>query len=185
MNEEIKKKFLNDFPISIGNKDNPYIILFDAYTGMGKTTIAKEIAKLDGSIILNNDDVRKWLNDYSSNNLKNELQRYRLELLLKNGNSCIMDSCFCHNYKDKLNYYNGLGYKYYIIRLVCSDKVIKERLDKRNNSNNSSSIANYNDYLWMKENVSLVSDNLIDFTIDTEKDIYNQVLLFCKDILKI
>ena len=60
---EIKEKFIEDFPIPKGNKNKPYIILFDAYTGMGKSTVAREISKCDDSIILNNDEVRSWLKD--------------------------------------------------------------------------------------------------------------------------
>ena len=173
---DIKEKFINDFPIFSGNKNIPYIVLFDAYTGEGKSYVAKIISKLDGSIILNNDEVRNWLNDYNdTSNIKNELQRYRLELLLKNGNSCIMDSCFCHNWKDKKKYYDKLGYKYYIIRLICDDKIVKERLDNRNDNY---SIADYNDYLWMKENVSKVDEKFIDFEINTANDVEKQVKEF-------
>ena len=137
------------------------------------------ISKYDKSVILNNDEVRNWLNDYSDkNNLKNELQRYRLELLLKNNNSCILDSCFCHNWKDKKTYYDELGYKYYIIRLKCSDEVVERRLQERIRSNDNYSEANYNDYLWMKSNVSPVDDNLIDYVIDTEKNVESQVKNF-------
>lgn len=109
--------------------------------------------------------------------MKNELQRYRLELLLKKGKSCIMDSCFCHNWKDKKNYYDNLGYKYYIIRLICDDEIVKKRLDTRVDNY---SIANYNDYLWMKENVSKVDDELIDYEINTEKNVEMQVKEFLK-----
>ena len=176
---DIKKKFIEDFPITKGNKKEPYIILFDAYTGMGKSTVAKEIAKNDNSIILNNDQVRDWLNDYEdSTNLKNELQNYRLELLLKNNNSCICDSCFCHNWKKKIKYYNKLGYKYYIIRLECGDSIIKERLSIRVKDDNNYSIASFEGYLWMKENIELVNDNLIDFIINTEANIEEQVISF-------
>ena len=175
---DIKETFINDFPIKRGNKKEPYIILFDAYTGEGKSYVSSIISKLDNSIILNNDEVRNWLNDYNDKtNLKNELQRYRLELLLKNGNSCIMDSCFCHNWKDKKNYYDKLGYKYYIIRLTCDDEIVKKRLNDRVDSY---SIANYNDYLWMKENVSKVDDELIDYEINTENDVEEQVKEFLK-----
>ena len=172
----IKDKFINDFPIYNGNKNNPYIILFDAYTGQGKSYVSKIISKLDNSVILNNDEVRNWLNDYSDkSNLRNDLQKYRLELLLKNGNSCIMDSCFCHNWKEKKEYYDKLGYKYYIIRLKCNDEVVEKRLEERIKNNDNYSDANYNDYLWMKSNVSHVDNNLVDYVIDTEKDVEFQV----------
>ena len=178
---DIKDKFIKDFPVLKGNKSTPYIILFDAYTGMGKSTVAKEIAKKDNSVILNNDQVRDWLNDYhDSTNLKTELQNYRLELLLRNNNSCICDSCFSHNWKEKKKYYDNLGYKYYVIRLKCSEPVIKERLSKRIKDDNNYSIADFNGYLWMKENVSLVDDNLVDFIINTEENIEEQVDNFLK-----
>ena len=99
---DIKEKFINDFPIIGKRKTNKYIILFDAYTGMGKSTVSKIIQKYDNSIIINNDEIRNWLNDYSDNtNSKTELQKYRLELLLNNNISCISDSCFSHNWIEK------------------------------------------------------------------------------------
>ena len=173
---DIKEEFIKDFPIPKGDKESPYIILFDAYTGQGKSYVSSLISKHDGSVILNNDEVRKWLNDYSdSSNLRNELQRYRLELLLKNKNSCIMDSCSCHKWKEKKEYYDSLGYKYYIIRLVCDEEVVKKRLENRADNY---SVATYKDYLWMKENVPHIDDSLIDVIIDTEKDVEEQVKEF-------
>jgi hypothetical protein len=52
-------KFFEDFPITGTKKDKPYVILFDAKTGMGKSTVARTIAKYDSSIILNNDEISK------------------------------------------------------------------------------------------------------------------------------
>lgn len=178
---DIKTQFINDFSIPKGTKNKPYIILFDAYTGMGKSTVSKKIAEKDKSVILNNDEVRDWLNDYDdSTDLKDELQKYRLELLLQNNNSCIYDSCFCHNWKEKIKYYDNLGYSYYIIRLECNEDVIKERLAVRIKDDNNYSIADFNGYLWMKENVECVDDGLIDFTIYTDRDIEEQIDTFLK-----
>ncbi len=173
------KEFVKEFPIHKGKKEKPYIILLDGYTGMGKTTVSKELAKQDNSIILNNDEVRAFLNDYKdTTNLKDELQKYRLKRLLLNKNSCICDSCLCHNYQEKLEYYKSLGYPYYIIRLDCSEEVVKERLEKRVVNKDNASIATFNNYLWMKENVERVPLELIDFTINTEEDIKLQVKEF-------
>lgn len=36
MNESLLKEFIERFPIPKGNSKKPYIILFDAYNGMGK-----------------------------------------------------------------------------------------------------------------------------------------------------
>lgn len=183
LNPKVLKDFLKEFPITKGKKEKPYIILLDAYCGMGKTTVAKAIAEQDHSIILNNDEVRRFLNDYQDNtNLKDNLQKYRLEKLLENKNSCICDSCLCHNYEDKLEYYQSLGYPYYIIRLECNEEKIKERLSKRVVDENNASSATYNHYLWMKENIKRVPLELIDFTINTEENIELQVKEFLNKI---
>lgn len=174
---KVLNNFIDKFPILEGSKIEPYVILIDGYTGMGKSMVSKCISKFDGSIILNNDEVRYFLNDYKNNNYR-LLQEYRLEKLLKNNNSCVIDSCLCHNYKSKLEYYKRLGIKYYIIRLECSDSIVKERLENRIVSNENYSIANYEDYLWMVNNVERVPKNLIDFIINTKEDISSQVLDF-------
>ena len=44
---KLMKKFLLKFPITGGNKTNPYVILIDGYTGMEKSTVAKCISKFD------------------------------------------------------------------------------------------------------------------------------------------
>ena len=174
--EALRKEFEKQFPIPKGNSKKPYIILFDGYTGMGKSTVSSLIAKYEKVIILNNDEVRKFLNDYNDQTgLKDKLQKYRLEKLLEENNNCICDSCFCHNYEEKLRYYKSLGYKYYIIRLECSDETVKERLSQRTLNKTNASIADYQGYLWMKQNVERVPLNLIDFTINTEIDLEPQV----------
>ena len=77
-----------------------------------KSTVALEIAKYEDVVIINNDEIRSFLCDYKDETgLKDQLQRYRLEELLKNNNNCICDSCFCHNYESKLIYYQSLGYR--------------------------------------------------------------------------
>lgn len=176
MNEDMINKFIEKFPIIKGNSKNPYIILFDAYTGMGKSTIALEIAKYEDVVILNNDEIRNFINDYDDKtNIKDMLQRYRLEKLLENNNNCIYDSCFCHNFETKLKYFKSLGYKYFIVRIECGDEIVKERLKDRTLNKMNYSIANYDDYLWMKKNVRRIPMELVDFVIDNEKEVETQV----------
>lgn len=124
MEQEILQELLEKFPIPKGKKQKPYIILFDAYTGVGKSYVGKLIASKDGSIILNNDEVRNYLKDYNSKKVK-DFQRMRLK---------------------------------------------KRKIDGINFS-----VATYQDYLWMKNNVSPVPKELIDFTINTSKEIEEQV----------
>lgn len=183
--EDILLKFLEQFPILKGNAQKPCIIFFDGYTGMGKTTVAKCIQKHYPAVILNNDEVRNFLHDYQDKtSLKDFLQKYRLEKLLQNHNHCIYDSCFCHNYEEKLSYAKKLGYSFYIVRLECSEKVIKERLEKRKVTKDNFSISTFNDYLWMKNHVKRVPLELIDFTIYTDQDLEPQIVQFVKEILE-
>lgn len=180
---KLLKEFINFFPIYKGKKDIPYIILLDGYTGMGKTTVAKELSRQDQSIVLNNDEVRMFLNDYQdTTNLKNRLQKYRLEHLLLNKNSCICDSCLSHNYQEKITYYKELGYPYYIIRLECSEEVVKKRLEQRTVNKDNASIATFDDYLWMKENIPRVPEEDINFIINTEKNIDSQITSILNEI---
>ena len=176
MQEKLLNNFIKKFPIVKGKSSQPFIILFDAFTGMGKTTVSQIIIKYIDAIIINNDEIRNFLNDYNdTTNLKEILQRYRLEELLENNNNCIIDSCFSHNFEEKLKYYKNLGYKYYIIRLDCNDEIIKERLKNRTITKINYSKATYDDYLWMKENVKRVPLKMVDFIINTENDVESQV----------
>lgn len=181
MSEDIILKFLKDFPTTGMKKDKPYVILFDAKTGMGKSTIARTISQFDNSIILNNDEIRMWLKENNLDpSLKDTIQTLRLEKLLENNISCIHDSCFCHNWEKKKKYYDDKNIKYYIIRVVCSEETIKERLQVRTVDGINFSTATFNDYLWMKENVNNVPDEYITFIINTEEEIEPQVLEFLK-----
>ena len=53
--------------------------------------------------------------------------------------------------------------------------IVKERLSSRVKDGTNYSIASFNDYLWMKENYPHIDDNLIDFTINIETNIEEQV----------
>ncbi len=177
--DQVLEKFKEKFPIPIGCNKNPYIILLDGYTGMGKSTVSNLLSRFSDAIILNNDEVRKFLGDYEDQTgLKTQLQRYWLEELLKNGNNCILDSCFCHRYQEKLKYVKSLGYRYYIIRLECSDEIVRLRLSKRVLGEKNYSIATYDDYLWMKNCVERVPLELINYTIYTEEELIPQVKVF-------
>ena len=63
MTTELLEKFKQNFPIPKGKNENPYIILFDAYTGMGKSTVARVLIKYLEAIVLNNDEVVMYEED--------------------------------------------------------------------------------------------------------------------------
>jgi len=174
--EEKIIKYFSELPIHKGNKKNPYVILFDALIGMGKSTVAKVISKLDDSVILNNDEARYDLNYYGDSTIIYELQHKRMIELLKNNNSCIIDCNFSNNRKQRLKQIYDLGYPVYVIRLECSEEIIKERILNRTVVvGDNYSTALYDEYLEMKNETTNIDDNLISFIINTEKNIEIQV----------
>lgn len=95
-----------------------------------------------------------------------------------NNNSCLLDSCSTKNWDYKKRYIDSLGYKYYIVRLVCDEDIIKERLDKRTLDGVNYSLAKYEEYFDLKNKCPHIDDSLIDYTIDTGKEIEPQVIEF-------
>lgn len=180
---DMKEKFIRDFPVPKGDKKEPYIIVFDAYCGQGKSYTSKIISQYDHSIILINDQVRYWLNNYTEDvsDILHELQYHRLELLLQNHNSCIWDSCAGHNWDKKRARLEQIGYPYYVIRLQCREETVRERMKNRKVDNNINfSIGTFDDYLWCVEHVPPIADELISYTIDTEQDVDSQAKQFLK-----
>lgn len=189
MNEaEVKKLFDEYFPVSNGDKTKPYLILFDAYIGYGKSYIAKRIAELDSSVVVCNNEVRCLFNDYGDDNdqLWRPLVEQRLKDLLAAGNSVIVDECLPINYERKLEKYRSLGYPIYVIRINIDEDTLRERLKARQfNPPEQYSVINYNDAMRIRANngSKRLPDELINFTIDASKPVEPQVKNFVNEIL--
>lgn len=176
MTDELVESFFNKFPIPKGCAKEPYVIVFDAYSGMGKSTVSRELTKYIDAVILNNDEVRCFLNDLNdTTDLKNRLQRMRLESLLKNHNNCILDNCFSHQYERKLQILKDLKCRYFTVRLECDEAIIKERMDKRTIDGINFSGADYQHHLRMIKTIKRVPDELIDYTIYTDQELDEQI----------
>lgn len=91
----MQEAFDKYFPVVMGDKESPYLVLFDALIGYGKSYVARRLADIDGSIIICNNQVRYRLNDYDDQHAQewHELQHQRIKALLANGNSLIIDEC--------------------------------------------------------------------------------------------
>ena len=75
-------------------------------------------------------------------------------------------------------------FEFLILDDCPSDKTVEERLNKRTLDGVNYSIADYNGYLWMKENVERVPLNLVDFTINVEEELEPQVIRIVESIKK-
>ena len=175
----IQETFNKYFPVVEGNKEKPYLVLFDALIGYGKSYVARRLANIDGSIIICNNQVRYRLGDYGDQHAQewHELQHQRIKALLTNGNSLIIDECLPINYQKKLDFYRGLGYPVFIVRLDCDKDVWAERLKKRRfNPPEEYSVINYDDAVKLNSrHPAHVPDELVDFTIDTTDSVDEQI----------
>lgn len=175
----IQETFNKYFPVVEGNKEKPYLVLFDALIGYGKSYVARRLAELDGSVIVDNNQVRYRLNDYDDKLAEqwHELQNQRIKELLANGNSLIIDECLPINYQKKLDFYRGLGYPVFIVRLDCDKDVWAERLKRRRfNPPEEYSVINYDDAVELNSRYPAhVPDELVDFTIDTADNVDEQI----------
>ena len=175
----IQETFNKYFPVVEGNKEKPYLVLFDALIGYGKSYVARRLAELDGSVIVDNNQVRYRLNDYDDKLAEqwHELQNRRIKELLANGNSLIIDECLPINYQKKLDFYGNLGVPMIIVRLDCDKNVWAERLKKRLfNPPEEYSVISYDDAVELNSHYPThISDELVDFTIDTTDNVDEQI----------
>ena len=176
---DIRKAFDEYFPVVVGNKEKPYIVLFDALIGYGKSYVSQKLASIDGSLIIDNNQVRYRLNDYHDQYASewHELQHQRVKNLLDRGNSLIIDECLPINYQKKLDFYGSLGVPMIIVRLNCDAEVWKQRLKARRfNPPYEYSVINYNAAVELNSRYRAhIPDELVDFTLDTTNNVDEQV----------
>lgn len=179
----IAKFFNSHFRVADGNKTQPYLILFDAYIGYGKSYVSHLISKLDQSIIVDDNEVRYVLNDYGDNKAEiwHDLQKKRIHHLLHTGHSVIVDDCLTIDTNEKLSFIRSLGCPFYIIRLDISEDILKRRLNRRKlDPPEQYSVINYQDATAIRDNNQnkRLPDYLIDYAIDTDSHIKEQVRAF-------
>lgn len=184
--KKVKEKFESLNEIKTGNAKDPYIILLDGIIGSGKSTVAKLISEHLQIEVLSNDKIRNFLCTELPNldfdtreKLVKEIQYPRLKKMLDNKNIVLLDADISENYNKKMDFIRSMGYPYYIIQLICDEKIQKNRIlnrktmltDGRGSDIGSYSLADYNEYLVEKEKKNFLSAVDIYFTLDTSGNI--------------
>lgn len=126
------------------------IILICGYPGVGKTTVAHELAPLIKAVVLSTDKIRKELFDHPSYRDEEKSTIYKIFILmakyLHNANvNCILDATFYNHQsredvKTKLNLRND---QYKIIECICPDELVISRLKERKNDYSDADISIY------------------------------------------
>lgn len=149
------------------------LIIVCGLPGTGKSEVAKLIASMAEGSLLKTDILRKKVGKIFSPKAQKVYQ-----LLLKiakgdllSGKSVILDGTFYS--EDLRNEAVKLAQKYeaqiHFIEVVCKEKIIKDRIEKRLNKDNSESEANYLAYLKMKKVWEPIKEKHI--IIDNSKDL--------------
>jgi uncharacterized protein len=145
----------------------PTLIMVAGLSGSGKTYCARQLRQFFGIEHLNTDKIRKefFKHDphvhrfnnglYSSQNRKIVYERMygRIETLLSQGSSCIVDATFLEKYMRTRMYDIRKKYAAQIILIhpKTSENKVREHLEKRKNNKGSVSDADWTVYLKQKQ----------------------------------
>lgn len=145
------------------------IILICGYPGVGKTTLANELAPYIDAVVLSSDKVRKELIDKPSYTQEEKSLVYNILLLiskyLHNAKiNCILDATFNsqrsrEDVKKRLNLDND---QYKIIECICAEELTISRIQKRKDDYSDADLSIYR---RIKENYEPIKENHI--TVDT------------------
>jgi predicted kinase len=126
------------------------IILICGYPGVGKTTVAHELAPLINAVVLSTDKIRKEFIDKPNYQEEEKRTIYKILLLiakyLHNARvNCILDATFYNqksreDVKTKLNLRND---QYKIIECICPEELVISRLIDRKNAYSDADISIY------------------------------------------
>ncbi|MFX0016613.1 MAG: AAA family ATPase [Promethearchaeota archaeon] len=165
----------------------PLIVIL-GLPGTGKTSLAKELSHSPSAqlIYLSTDIVRRKLFDFSHHNYvpfgdklytqeKRDLVYNALYLitdfLLQQKLSVIVDGTFYSQTKRQplFDICQQLNEKLIVIRTICSEEIIKQRIDKRKLHGNDASDADFSIYLEIKERFEPIT--IPHLEIDTGRDL--------------
>lgn len=114
------------------------LILVCGLPGTGKTTVAEAIAKKTKSYLLSTDVMRKEIVEKPEYNKKEKEMVYGLifsmaERMLQNSKNVVLDGTFYKKeLRDKVREIaDATKSKFQIVEVVCNDKIIRERLERR------------------------------------------------------
>jgi predicted kinase len=126
------------------------IILICGYPGLGKTTVAHELAPLINAVVLSTDKIRKEFLDKPTYEEEEKKTIYKIFILiaqyLHNSRvNCILDATFYNqksreDVKTRLNLRND---QYKIIECICPEELMISRLKDRKNDYADADVSIY------------------------------------------
>ena len=147
------------------------LYIFSGLPGSGKTTLAKEISKILGSVYIRIDTIEQGIRDLCNFNVQAEGYRLAYRVIADNlniGNNVVVDSC--NLIKLTRNEYENItkenNYKYKNIEILCSNKnEHKNRIETRENDIKNLKLPTWEDIEkreyeeWDKEHIIIDTAN--------------------------
>jgi predicted kinase len=162
------------------------LILVCGYPGVGKTTLANELASFINARVLSADKIRKELIEKPNYSKEEKKLIYDILILIANylhnaGINCILDATFNtqqsrEDIKKRLNLRKD---QFIIIECVCPEELIISRLKSRKKGYSD---ADESIYRKIKEKYEPVQENHI--TVDTSQSLKNIVTEIVNKIKK-
>jgi len=124
-------------------KINPWQVILMLYIicglpGTGKTTVARELVRMTGGVLLRTDDIRKKMFPSPSYTPEEKQKVYETflneaESMISSGRDVILDATFSRkSQRDKaLEIAKKAGKKSIVIEVVCDESIVAERLRRR------------------------------------------------------
>jgi predicted kinase len=163
----------------------PIVLIMSGLPGVGKTTIARQLAPLINGVVLSTDKIRKELFYKPSYGRRERKLIYDILTLLAkylcaSNVNCILDATFSQKrsrqeIRNKLNPYSK---KIIIIECICPEDIVIARLDRRKHD---FSDANFSVYRNMKRIYEPVEEEHVTF--DTSKISITDIERIAKNIL--
>ena len=157
------------------------IVIICGLPGVGKTTLAKNLALLIDASILSTDKIRKELISNPTYQKEERALIYDVMILLakylqQSGRNCILDATF--NKKDSRNQVKNKIQvsedQFFIVECTCPEKIIFSRLKNRKEDYSDADVSVYQKMKKIYESVKCKH-----ITVDTSQDSeYNAKLIF-------
>ena len=158
------------------------LYIFSGLPGAGKTTLAKEISKILGTVYIRIDTIEQGIRDLCNFNVQGEGYRLAYRIIADNlniGNNVVVDSC--NPIKLTRNEYEnvavGNNCKYKNIEIICSNKnEHRNRIEIRENDIKNLKLPKWEDILkryyekWDEDHI------IIDTANKNIKDCINELI---------
>lgn len=186
MDQQLIADYIKTIKAKPYNTKKLFAIGFIGLIGVGKSFVAKKIAEKIGLYITSNDNIRRFLNQRGiegispNQELLQKIAEMSGDYIYKNNISHIIDADLIKFQKKARGLAEKNNAKFFLIHLVCPEKIIIERLQKRqqeitNNPNNNLSRVGTEEYFKRKKIHETVPIENVFLKINTNLELDNQL----------